>query len=162
MELGLHLCSLCCDWTQLAPYCMNCSFTLLHSHCFIWCFSESFLDWHILTRIPVNDSCSFTGVWCLRSARHKPYYNDSYELPYVSGDELCCIFWYIIIEEHISKTQSIFGTEWVFALQTEKNDAKWYCSAKTHSVPKVNWVSFGNELFNYCVYFHNLQYSFSF
>ena len=121
MEIGLHLCSLCCDWTQLAPYCMNCIFTLLYSPCFIWCFSESFLDWHILTCIPVNYSCSFTFVWFLRSAWHKSYYNDSFELPFVSGDKLRCIglFRYTIIEEHIAKTQSTLRTEWVLALQTE-------------------------------------------
>jgi len=33
--------------------------------------------------------------------------------------------------------------------KTEKNDAKWYCSAKTHSVPNVDWVTFGNVLFDY-------------
>ena len=111
MELGLHPCSLCCDWTQLAP---NCIFTLLCSH-FIWCFSESFLDWHILACIPVNYSCSFTGVSFLRSTCHKSYCNDSFEVPFVSGDKLRCIclFRYrpTIIEEHISKTQSTLRTE---------------------------------------------------
>jgi len=46
-----------------------------------------------------------------------------------------------VIEEHISKTHSVH--------ETEKKDKFAVCRAKTHSVPNVDWVSFGNVLFSY-------------